>query len=609
VALVRAIGAVGDSLVPVFERYIWFIPASVVLSLVSSVLEGFGIGLLIPLLTELLGGTSSMPATGVARAFAEVSEIFVPEWRVLGVAGCMLGLILAKAVFQTLHWILVAWVDGRLGHDIRAALSERLLSVGYSFFLGQSPTRLVNIVSTESWRASDAIRMAFSITAAGGAAVVFSGFLLAVSWKLALFVGFGVLLIRTAQVKLARRLERLSELITATNRELAARMMTVIDAMRLIRVFGQQRREQQRFVAASDNVRRALLDIERISSATGPLFEVLHALLFIAILLLARYVDLALPAIITFLALLYRAQPQFMALSNTRLGLAALRGPVREVAWLLDPTDKPRAAGGDVPVERIDAPIAFSQVRFSYPTRHDNGDTLSDIDFVIHPRRALALLGPSGSGKSTLVNMICRLLEPSAGRITFDGRDVSELSFDSWLAHVGLAGQDIELVDATIAENIAYGVPDASFDHIVEAAKLADADRFISALHEGYRTEVGARGLSLSGGQRQRIGIARALLRDPDLLILDEATNAVDGISEAAIMKLLERRAGRKMTIVISHRPSTIAACDDGVVLDAGRVVESGPLSELSFVRQMMAVPQATRNSGDADQDARPARD
>ena len=329
---------------PVFERYIWFIPASVVLSLVSSVLEGFGIGLLIPLLTELLGGTSSMPATGVARAFAEVSEIFVPEWRVLGVAGCMLGLILAKAVFQTLHWILVAWVDGRLGHDIRAALSERLLSVGYSFFLGQSPTRLVNIVSTESWRASDAIRMAFSIAAAGGAAVVFSGFLLAVSWKLALFVGFGVLLIRTAQVKLARRLERLSELITATNRELAARMMTVIDAMRLIRVFGQQRREQQRFVAASDNVRRALLDIERISSATGPLFEVLHALLFIAILLLARYVDLALPAIITFLALLYRAQPQFMALSNTRLGLAALRGPVREVAWLLDPPSVPRSS-------------------------------------------------------------------------------------------------------------------------------------------------------------------------------------------------------------------------------------------------------------------------
>lgn len=591
----------GDALVPVFERYVWFIPASAVLSLASTALEGFGIGLLIPLLTELLGGTSPVTATGVAKAFADISGIFPAEWRVLGVAGCILGLILLKAGIQTLHWILVAWVDGRAGHDIRAALSARLLAVGYSFFLGQDPIRLVNIVSTESWRASDAIRMAFSITASAGAALVFSAFLFAVSWKLALFVGCGVLLIRFAQVKFARRLEHLSDLITTTNRELAARMMTVIEAMRLIRIFGQQQREHKRFVEASDNVRRALFDIERISSATGPMFEVLHALLFITILLLARYVDLALPAIITFLALLYRAQPQFMALSSTRLGLAALRGPVREVAWLLDPSDKPRPAGGSEAIQQLDAPVVFSHVHFSYSARRESEEALADVSFTIRPRRALALLGPSGSGKSTFVNIICRLIEPSSGRISYGGRDVAEISFESWLSHVGLAGQDIDLVDAPIAENIAYGVPDASVERIVEAAKLADADRFIQALPEGYRTEVGTRGLSLSGGQRQRIGIARALLRDPDLLILDEATNAVDGISEAAIMKLIERRAGRKMTIVISHRPSTIAACDDGVVLDAGRVVEAGTLTELGFFRQMMALPEPVRLSDEAD--------
>jgi subfamily B ATP-binding cassette protein MsbA len=188
------------------------------------------------------------------------------------------------------------------------------------------------------------------------------------------------------------------------------------------------------------------------------------------------------------------------------------------------------------------------------------------------------------------VNLICRLLEPSAGRITLDGRDVAEIDPRSWLAQVALAGQDIDLIDASISANIAYGVPDASFERIQQAAQQADADRFIKTLPDGYETTVGSRGLSLSSGQRQRIGIARALLRDPELLILDEATNAVDGISEAAIMTLIQRRAGHKLTIVISHRPSTIASCQDGLVLDGGRVVESGPLAELSFFEQMSKV-------------------
>jgi subfamily B ATP-binding cassette protein MsbA len=195
------------------------------------------------------------------------------------------------------------------------------------------------------------------------------------------------------------------------------------------------------------------------------------------------------------------------------------------------------------------------------------------------------------------VNLICRLLEPSAGRITLDGRDVTEIDPRSWLAHVALAGQDIDLIDASISANIAYGVPDASFERIQQAAQQADADRFIQTLPEGYETTVGSRGLSLSSGQRQRIGIARALLRDPELLILDEATNAVDGISEAAIMTLIQRRAGHKLTIVISHRPSTIASCQDGLVLDRGRVVESGPLEGLSFFEQMSkanASPEAS---------------
>jgi ATP-binding cassette, subfamily B, bacterial MsbA len=590
VGLARAIGTAGEAFLPILERYTWFVPASALLSLIGSVLEGFGIGLLIPLLTEILGSSPAPGVGGVTGLFAYVAASFPPESRVLGVGACIFGLILIKAGFQTMYWSIVAWVDGKAGHDIRGALSQQLLSLGYSFFLGQDPIRLVTIVSTESWRASDAIRLAFSITASAGAVFVFAGFLLAVSWKLSLFVAVGVLLIRSAQVVFARRLERLSERVATTNRELAARMMTVIDAMRLIRIFGQQAREQARFVQASDGVRKALLDVERSASIMGPLFEVLHAALFIAIVLLAPRVGLALPAIITFLALLYRMQPQLTALSRARLELAALRGSVREVAWLLDPSGKPTPAGGSEALTGLSGPIVLENVDFSYPSRREGGPALSALNVTIRPKRALAILGSSGAGKTTLVNLVCRLLEPSAGRITLDGRDVTQTALQSWLSHVALAGQDIDLIDGPIADNIAYGAPQASFDAIVEAAKLADADRFIRALPDGYDTSVGSRGLSLSGGQRQRIGIARALLRDPELLILDEATNAVDGISEAAIMTLIERRAGKKTTIVISHRPSTIASCQDGLVLEGGRVLEAGPLSELAFFKQMSSV-------------------
>jgi ATP-binding cassette, subfamily B, bacterial MsbA len=590
IGLARAIGTAGQAFLPILERYTWFVPASALLSLVGSALEGLGIGLLIPLLTEILGSSPTVGTGGVTGLFAHIAAAFPPESRVLGVGACIFGLILFKAAFQTLYWIVVAWVDGKAGHDIRGALSQQLLSLGYSFFLGQDPIRLVTIVSTESWRASDAIRLAFSITASAGAVLVFGGFLLAVSWKLSLFVAVGVFLIRSAQVLFARRLELLSDRVATTNRELAGRMMTIIDAMRLIRIFGQQAREQARFVEASDGVRKALLDVERNASVMGPLFEVLHAALFIAILLLAPRVGLALPAIITFLALLYRMQPQLMALSRARLELAALRGPVREVAWLLDPSDKPSPPRGSQAFAGLNGPIVFENVDFSYPSRREGGPALSALNLTIRPKRALAILGSSGAGKTTLVNLLCRLLEPSAGRITLDGRDVSDVAPRSWLSHVALAGQDIDLIDGPIADNIAYGAPDASFEAIVEAAKLADADRFIRTLPDGYGTSVGSRGLSLSGGQRQRIGIARALLRDPELLILDEATNAVDGISEAAIMTLIERRAGQKMTIVISHRPSTIASCQDGLVLEGGRVVEAGPLPDLEFFKRMSAV-------------------
>jgi subfamily B ATP-binding cassette protein MsbA len=193
----------------------------------------------------------------------------------------------------------------------------------------------------------------------------------------------------------------------------------------------------------------------------------------------------------------------------------------------------------------------------------------------------VALVGGSGAGKSTLINLLCRLYDPTAGEIRVDGVRLVDLDLASWRRRIAIAGQDADLLAGTIRDNIGYGDPEADDARIAAAAEKANIRDFIESLPQGYDTPVGLRGTQLSGGERQRIALARALLRDPEILILDEATNAVDHISEAEIQRTLERLAGRLTIIVIAHRLSTIRRANRVVVMREGRIVEQGSRGEL----------------------------
>ncbi|HLZ08402.1 MAG TPA: ATP-binding cassette domain-containing protein, partial [Chloroflexota bacterium] len=219
----------------------------------------------------------------------------------------------------------------------------------------------------------------------------------------------------------------------------------------------------------------------------------------------------------------------------------------------------------------------------------DRGEpALIDASFELRCGRATAMIGASGAGKSTVINLICRLLEPVSGTIKVDGQPLSRIKISDWLNAIAIAGQDIDLIDGTIAENISYGRPNTERTKIERAARSAGAD-FVNDLPQGLETLVGPRGLSLSGGERQRIGIARALARDPDILILDEAMNAIDHETETGIIKVLKELPKSMTIIVISHKPSTLAFCDDAVVFNRGRVVETGSLSTVSGYGAMKA--------------------
>lgn len=568
----------------VARGWFWAIPIVATLSILIGLLEGLGVGLLIPLLSTL----TQPPDAPIANPVLATLERFAGHSglhdRLMIVTGTILAVMLLKNMLAAASNMFSAMLYGRIGQDIRVALAARLRDAPYRFFIRTDSARLINILGTESWQAVDAVRALFVRVSSTSVVLVIGLMLVLIDWRLSIFVGVGALLARAVQKAFERRLNAMSDRMTVSNDALANRMLFTVFGARAIRLFQRGDLEHRRFAAASDAVRRDLLAIDRLSGTLWPGLETLHILLFMAVLVTAVLWGVSLPILAAFLVLLNRMQPHLRTLEQAAGTYAATSGQLREVEWLLDPDNSPRRADGDRRFTALSSQIAFDRVTFAYEGAGDRPPALRDVSFEIPQGSAFAFIGRSGAGKSTLINLLTGLLEPTGGRILIDGVPLHELKRDDWLRTIAVAGQDIELFDGTIAENIAFGVPDADMAAIAAAAAAANAD-FISALPDGLATRIGDRGLALSGGQRQRIGIARALIRKPQILILDEATNAVDRLSETAILDALRLLPAQTTLIVISHRDSTLELCDAGVVLEDGRVIEAGSMERLARYR------------------------
>jgi len=589
--LMKPIGIEG-ALRPIVRRYVWALPVVVVLAFIANLLEGCGISMLIPLVGTLLA-TAPTNLPGPLGVVSDYINQFEPGQRLLIAGGVILIFVVLKGVVQICYASLIGWMEGRIGLEVRAALAKQILTVGYPFHLQTSSSRIMNVLNREVWRLADAIRFGFVSVVAVTGVSVFGILMLAFNWKLTLAVGAGVGVIRGTQHLFVIASHPISEWVTRTNERLSQLMMRIVQATRLIRMFNQEGREQENFAIASNEVRRSMFRADVLKAIAGAILESSYAVLFIAVLLGSFFAGVELPALVAFLLLLYRSQPFMKELGYAHLALAGLRGSVREVEWLLDPAGKPAPPSGVRPISHVSGPIVFENVSFGYDDVSRDAPALRNASFELESGRAIALIGRSGSGKSTVINLLCRLLEPTSGRILVNGIPLTEIDPTTWRDRLGFSGQDADLIDGSLADNIAYGAPGATREDVIEAARLADIDSFLQSLPEGYDTLVGLGGVGLSGGQRQRIGLARALIKKPDILILDEATSAVDGISEAAILALLKECPWKATVLVVSHRASTLASCDDGVVLADGEVVEVGPLAQLDAYRQMTAVEVA----------------
>ncbi len=357
-----------------------------------------------------------------------------------------------------------------------------------------------------------------------------------------------------------------------------------------IKAFGAEQREAERVSAASIDYADANRHAIVLSSAFVPLIRMAILVGFILTLVLGGHaalngdLEIGLYSVLVFMTqrLLWPLTYLGETLDLYQRGVAS----IRRILDLLDTPIRIRPGARELPA---DSPgdVRFQAVSFSYRDQPDDGPgdvrtrVLDRLDLDVPAGETHAIVGATGAGKSTLVKLLLRLYDPDSGTVAVDGIAAAELSLQSLRGAIGYVGQDTFLFDGTVADNLRYGAPDAPDDALRRAAELAEADGFVQALPQGYDTPVGERGIKLSGGQRQRLTIARALVRDPAILVLDEATSAVDNETEAAIQRSLLRVSHERTTIVIAHRLSTIRHADRIHVLHEGRVAEAGTHEEL----------------------------
>jgi ATP-binding cassette, subfamily B, bacterial MsbA len=575
----------------VFLRpYPWALPVLVVLGLLSSLSEGLGLGLLIPLMGIVLHESEATMADAgpLVEYTVRYASVFDEDVRLFALCVIVVLLVGLKGLIQCGYAVIAAGVIERVTHNLRMALVRQLFEVGYAHIVQSDQGKILNTLHGESQRAGQALNsLAFTI-AGVCAVVVFFVLLLLISWKMTLALCAGGLIGSLAVRMIVRLGQTLGGRAVTAWDQLSERTIDVLHGMRVIRVFTQEEREIARFEKVSDDTRSIQWWVLAITNMTYPLMEVIYLPLLIGVLATGLYLDLAIPVIITFLILVYRMLPYVKNVDTHRVFLARFAGTVEVVNEALRRDNKPYLVSGTARFERLQSGITFENVSFSYAANVSRV-ALDGVSLQLNKGEMVALVGRSGSGKSTLINLLCRLYDPTTGRILVDGRPLPEFELRSWRRRLGLAGQDAELMSGTVLENIAFGRDDVGMAEIVAVAKRVLAHDFIEALPAGYQTAVGPQGTRLSGGQRQRIGLARALLRQPDILILDEATNALDSLTETVIKETLDNLAGSVTMLIVAHRLSTVRSADRVVVLEGGRVIEQGRPGELARSRGAFA--------------------
>ncbi len=579
---------------------------SVFCTVLYAAFNGISVYLTIPLLdtlfqqnakNEVIQQTASNPASGflpdwitkigsdISQKFHEIVLSGGKADALLKICALVLIAFLLKNIFGYLQAYFLAHVEQGTMKDMRDAAYKHLHKLPMSYFKKERVGNLISRITNDVNIVQASISAAFlNLIREPLSIIVFLGIAISISWQLTLLalviLPFSMFVITWIGLKLRKQSYTLQEKMA----DITSILQETISGVKIVKAFGMEKYENKKFTDETKNFFRLMLKIVRVRNASSPITEILSTVVGVVIIyfggmLVLKEQSLTASEFMGFLFAIFQLMPPIKELSsvNNRIQESSAAGD--RVFEIIDTQPNIKDSQDAVELKGFHDSINFDHVSFHYEDSTDL--VLNDVNFTVKRGEIVALVGPSGGGKSTLVDLLPRFFDPTEGKILIDNTDIRNVKIDSLRNLMGIVTQETFLFNESVKNNIAYGLGDYPFEKIVEAAKTANAHNFIIQMPEGYDTFIGERGVKLSGGQKQRLSIARALLKNPEIMIFDEATSALDNESELLVQEAIERLMINRTTIVIAHRLSTMRNATRIIVLDKGRIFQAGKHNEL----------------------------
>ncbi len=583
---------------------------SVLATVFYSLFSGVSIYLIVPLLNTFFSQgaphAASLPGSaGFLDRARIIASDFMNEFIFSGTKSealiriciVIVAAFLLRNLFGYAQSYFMAFVEQGSMRDIRNSLYRKIQDLSIGYFTSERTGSLISRITNDVFVINGGVTASFvTLIREPLLIAVYLTIALILSWKLTLLSFLVAPFMLIAISRLGMRLHRQGDLSQRLIADLTSLLQETISGIKVVHSFGMEKYEIDKFESKTHNYFKSMLKMTRIRNLSNPITEFLSILTAGVIIYFGGMQVLQSQALkpaefITFLFAIFQMMPAIKELTTVSTRIYESSAAGKRVFELLDEKGSIPEIPGAALVSDFKQEIKFENVWFKYPSsrigrssRTDGATVLRGVNFSAAKGEILAIVGPSGGGKTTIIDLIPRFYDPTEGNIFIDGVNLRNVSISTLRNQIGIVSQETILFNDTVRNNIAYGLADYPADRIIEAARAANAHEFIMQLPQGYDTAIGERGTKLSGGQRQRISIARALLKNPPVMIFDEATSALDSESELLVQEAIERLMQNRTSIVIAHRLSTIKNADKIIVVEGGQIVQRGKHQEL--VRQ-----------------------
>ena len=582
-----------------YKKYLGW---SVVLNILSVIFNLFSFSMIMPILKMLFnmdGKEYALIPWSQVKAFdsqALINNLYYYVAQFTGSHGASKTLLFlclflcVMTIFKTACYFGAAavMIPIRTGvvRDMRMKIYNKILSLPIGYFSQERKGDIIARMSGDVQEIENSVTGVLDMFIKNPILIIgYFAAMLIISWQLTLFTIVFAPLMLWLMGAIGRKLKEQSLEAQALWSDTMSQVDETLGGLRVIKAFLAEKKMGKRFFKIIENMRIKNSRVATRQASAHPVSECLGTFMIAVVLwfggtlILKDNAPIDAPTFIFFMVILYSIIAPIKDLSKAAYSIPKGMASMERINKILESENPIKDAPDAVDIQGFDKGISFKGVSFRYPD--GNRNVLKDIDLEIEKGKTIAIVGSSGAGKSTLADLIPRFYDISDGSISIDGKDIRGITIASLRSLMGNVNQDPILFNDTIFNNIAFGVENATREQVITAAKIANAHDFIMEKEEGYDTNIGDRGVKLSGGQRQRISIARAVLKNPPILILDEATAALDTESERAVQEALERLMSHRTTLAIAHRLSTVKNADEIIVLDEGRIVERGKHDQL----------------------------